>query len=136
MSAPIDVRPNENIYQRLGVRTIVNASGPSTRLSGGIMRPEVARAMSEASQWCVDLAHLQGRASEILAEATGAEAGYVTAGASASLMPRRRGLHCRARPREDEPPAGYHGDSSRGRDGSQSAQHVRPRGPTSWGQAY
>ncbi len=79
-------RPNESIYQRIGLRTIVNASGPSTRLTGGIMRPEVAEAMAEASQWCVDLAELQGRASEILAEATGAEAGYVTAGASAALM--------------------------------------------------
>jgi D-glucosaminate-6-phosphate ammonia-lyase len=77
---------NENVYQRLGMRTIVNASGPSTRLSGGIMRPEVAAAMADASQWCVDLAELQGRASEILAETTGAEAGYVTAGASAGLM--------------------------------------------------
>jgi D-glucosaminate-6-phosphate ammonia-lyase len=77
---------NENIYQRLGVRTIVNASGPSTRLSGGIMRPEVSAAMAEASQWCVDLAELQARASEILADATGAEAGYVTAGAAAGLM--------------------------------------------------
>ena len=77
---------NANVYQRLGIRTIVNASGPSTRLSGGIMRPEVAAAMAEASQWCVDVAELQGRASEILAEATGAEAGYVTAGASAALM--------------------------------------------------
>jgi L-seryl-tRNA(Ser) seleniumtransferase len=77
---------NASVYQRLGVRTIVNASGPSTRLSGGIMRPEVAAAMAEASQWCVDIAELQGRASEILAEATGAEAGYVTAGASAALM--------------------------------------------------
>ncbi|MBM3532385.1 MAG: aminotransferase class V-fold PLP-dependent enzyme [Alphaproteobacteria bacterium] len=79
-------RPNESVYQRLGLRTIVNASGPSTRLTGGIMRPEVAEAMAEASQWCVDLAELQGRASEILAEATGAEAAYVTAGASAALM--------------------------------------------------
>lgn len=79
-------RSNASVYQRLGIRTIVNASGPSTRLSGGIMRPEVAAAMAEASQWCVDLGELQGRASEILAEATGAEAGYVTAGASAALM--------------------------------------------------
>lgn len=79
-------RSNESVYQRLGLRTIVNASGPSTRLTGGIMRPEVAEAMAEASQWCVDLAELQGRASEILAETTGAEAGYVTAGASAALM--------------------------------------------------
>jgi D-glucosaminate-6-phosphate ammonia-lyase len=77
---------NENVYQRLGVRTIINASGPSTRLSGGIMRPEVSAAMADASQWCVDLAELQARASEILADATGAEAGYVTAGAAAGLM--------------------------------------------------
>jgi L-seryl-tRNA(Ser) seleniumtransferase len=83
---PAARRSNANVYERLGIRTIVNASGPSTRLSGGIMRPEVAAAMAEASQWCVDLAELQGRASEILAEATGAEAGYVTAGASAALM--------------------------------------------------
>ena len=40
------------IYGRLGVRTIINASGPSTRLSGGIMLPEVAQAMAEASTWC------------------------------------------------------------------------------------
>ncbi|MFL5057994.1 MAG: hypothetical protein ACJ8DE_22500, partial [Microvirga sp.] len=86
MSMPAASRVNENVYQRLGLRTIVNASGPSTRLSGGIMRREVAEAMAEASQWCVDLAELQGRASEILAETTGAEAGYVTAGASAALM--------------------------------------------------
>jgi D-glucosaminate-6-phosphate ammonia-lyase len=79
-------RPNEPIYRRIGVRTIVNASGPSTRLSGGIMHPEVAQAMSDASQWCVDLAELQGRACELIAEATGAEAGYVTAGAAAALM--------------------------------------------------
>jgi hypothetical protein len=86
MSRPALSRSNENVFQRLGVRTIVNASGPSTRLSGGIMRLEVAEAMAEASQWCVDLAELQGRASEILAEVTGADAGYVTAGASAALM--------------------------------------------------
>jgi D-glucosaminate-6-phosphate ammonia-lyase len=86
MSRPALSRSNENVFQRLGVRTIANASGPSTRLSGGIMRLEVAEAMAEASQWCVDLAELQGRASEILAEVTGADAGYVTAGASAALM--------------------------------------------------
>jgi D-glucosaminate-6-phosphate ammonia-lyase len=86
MSMPAAGGSNANVYQRLGIRTIVNASGPSTRLSGGILRPEVAAAMAEASQWCVDIAGLQGRASEILAEATGAEAGYVTAGASAALM--------------------------------------------------
>jgi D-glucosaminate-6-phosphate ammonia-lyase len=75
-----------NIYERLGVRTIINANGPSTRLSGGIMRPEVAEAMVEASQHCVEIAELQARASEIIAELTGAEAGLVTAGAAAGLL--------------------------------------------------
>jgi D-glucosaminate-6-phosphate ammonia-lyase len=75
-----------NIYERLGVRTIINANGPSTRLSGGIMRPEVAAAMVEASQHCVELAEVQARASEIIAEITGAEAGLVTAGAAAGLL--------------------------------------------------
>jgi D-glucosaminate-6-phosphate ammonia-lyase len=75
-----------NVYKRLGVPTIINAKGPSTRLSGGIMRREVAEAMVEASQHCVDMAVLQARASELIAEATGAEAGLVTAGAAAGLL--------------------------------------------------
>ncbi|MCY3554018.1 MAG: aminotransferase class V-fold PLP-dependent enzyme [Gemmatimonadetes bacterium] len=75
-----------NIYERIGVRPIINASGPSTRLSGGIMDPEVADAMREASQYCVDIAELQARASAVIAEITGAEAGYVTSGAAAGLL--------------------------------------------------
>jgi L-seryl-tRNA(Ser) seleniumtransferase len=75
-----------HVYQRLGVPTIINAKGPSTRLSGGIMRREVAAAMVEASQHCVDMAVLQARASEAIAAATGAEAGLVTAGAAAGLL--------------------------------------------------
>jgi L-seryl-tRNA(Ser) seleniumtransferase len=75
-----------NIYERLGVRTIINAKGPSTRLSGSIMHPEVAEAMAEASQHCVEMAELQARASEIIAEITGAEAGLVTSGAAAGLL--------------------------------------------------
>ena len=75
-----------NIYEELGVRTIINAVGPATRLSGSIMAPEVAEAMKQASQYCVDIAYLQARASEIIAEITGAEAGYVTSGAAAGLL--------------------------------------------------
>jgi L-seryl-tRNA(Ser) seleniumtransferase len=75
-----------NVYERLGVRTMINAKGPSTRLSGGVMRPEVAQAMVEAAQHCVEMAELQARASEIIAEITGAEAGLVTSGAAAGLL--------------------------------------------------
>lgn len=75
-----------HIYEELGVSTLINAVGPSTRLSGGIMRPEVAEAMRQASQHCVDIAQLQARAGEIIAGHTGAEAGYVTSGAAAGLL--------------------------------------------------
>lgn len=77
---------NSTVYERLGVATVINAHTTATRLSGGIMRPEVAEAMREATQWTVDMATLQGRASEIIAGRTGAEAGYVTAGAAAALL--------------------------------------------------
>lgn len=75
-----------NIYQQLGVRTIINAKGFATRVSGGLMPPAVAQAMIEATRYCVDMTELQGRASEIIAERTGAEAGIVTSGAAAGLL--------------------------------------------------
>src|SRR5215468_846481 len=75
-----------SIYEELGVRTIINAKGPSTRLSGGVLDDEVAVAMVEASRHCVDIAELQSAASRIIAEITGAEAGYVTSGAAAGLL--------------------------------------------------
>jgi L-seryl-tRNA(Ser) seleniumtransferase len=74
------------VYDRLGVRAVINAKGPATRLSGGFLSPEVTAAMKEAADSCVDMAELQGRASEIIAGITGAEAGYVTAGAAAGLL--------------------------------------------------
>jgi L-seryl-tRNA(Ser) seleniumtransferase len=75
-----------SIYEQLGIRPLINAKGPATRLSGGLMAHEVTDAMAEAAQSCVDIAELQGRASSLIAEATGAEAGYVTSGAAAGLL--------------------------------------------------
>ncbi len=77
---------NTTVYERLGVPTVINAHTTATRLSGGIMRPEVADAMREATQWTVDMATLEARASELIAGHTGAEAGYVTSGAAAALL--------------------------------------------------
>jgi len=74
------------VYDDLGVKRAINAKGPATRLSGGIMRLEVSAAMVEASQACVDIAELQAAASRVIAKATGAEAGYVASGAAACLL--------------------------------------------------
>ncbi|MDX6749379.1 aminotransferase class V-fold PLP-dependent enzyme [Geminicoccaceae bacterium 1502E] len=74
------------IYERLGVVPMVNAKGPATRLSGGPMRSEVAAAMAEAAGSCVDMLELHAAAGAIVARHTGAEAGLVTAGASAAIL--------------------------------------------------
>ena len=74
------------VYQRLGVRPLINAKGPASRLSGTPMRPEVAAAMAAATRACVDVAALQAAASTMIAEVTGAEAGLVTCGAAAGLL--------------------------------------------------
>ena len=74
------------IYAQFGVKTLINAKGTATRLSGGPMRAEVAEAMVAASRHCVDIAQLQAAASREIAGVTGAEAGYVASGASACLL--------------------------------------------------
>jgi D-glucosaminate-6-phosphate ammonia-lyase len=74
-----------SVYDELGVKTIINADGPVTRLSGAIMSPEVVKAIVEASKFSVDMEQLQAKASKIISETTGAEAGIVTPGASAAL---------------------------------------------------
>jgi L-seryl-tRNA(Ser) seleniumtransferase len=74
-----------NVYAEFGLEPIINAAGASTRVGGPLMHPAAAKAMLEAAGSCVALDQLQGAASRIIAEATGAEAGYVTAGAAAGL---------------------------------------------------
>jgi D-glucosaminate-6-phosphate ammonia-lyase len=73
------------IYDELGLRTVINASGTLTRLGGSRMAPEVLAAMAEAAASFVPIDALQARAGEIIAEITGAEAGYVVTGAAAGL---------------------------------------------------
>lgn len=79
------VFPRSELYTRLGVRTFINAYGTLTTLSGTLMHPEVRQAMEEASRHFVQIHDLQAQVGKRLAELTGAEAGFVTAGASASL---------------------------------------------------
>ena len=72
-------------YDELGVRTVINAAGPLTRLGGNRVAADVLAAMAEAAASNVRIEELQDRAGAVLAEATGAEAGYVVAGAAAGL---------------------------------------------------
>jgi D-glucosaminate-6-phosphate ammonia-lyase len=74
-----------NIYERFGVRTVINATGTLTRAGGMIVEPEVMDAMREASEHFVRIEDLQEAAGRVIARVTGAESGYVTCGASAGL---------------------------------------------------
>jgi D-glucosaminate-6-phosphate ammonia-lyase len=74
-----------SVYDELGVKPIINVSGSVTRLGGAPMPPEVIRAFADAASEAVPLDRLQGAASRVIAEITGAEAGLVTAGAAAAL---------------------------------------------------
>src|SRR5436190_4009609 len=73
------------IFEHLGVRPVINAAGPLTRLGGQRVHPEVAAGMAEAAQQSARIEDLQEAAGRYLAEVTGAEAGYVTTGAAAGL---------------------------------------------------
>ncbi|MBX0296148.1 aminotransferase class V-fold PLP-dependent enzyme [Haloarcula nitratireducens] len=76
----------DSVYEELGVPTVVNAAGTKTRIGGSRIRPEALEDMRRAAGEFVELGDLQARASELIAEVTGAEAGYVTSGAAAGLL--------------------------------------------------
>jgi L-seryl-tRNA(Ser) seleniumtransferase len=74
------------IYRRLGVKRIIHGSGTTTRYGGSILRPEALEAMREASQTLVNIDELNAAAGAAIAKLLGAEAAFVTAGASSGLI--------------------------------------------------
>jgi L-seryl-tRNA(Ser) seleniumtransferase len=80
------VQTQLGVYEKLGVKRIVNGWGTITRVGGSLMPPEVVEAMAEAARSFVDIDELYLRAGEVVAKHTGAEAGLVTTGCAASLM--------------------------------------------------
>jgi len=75
-----------SIYQRLGVRKLINARGAGMTPAGAsVLKPEIAEAMVEASKSYVYMSELRKRTGEIIARITGAEAGCVVNGAAAGI---------------------------------------------------
>ena len=72
-------------YKSIGVNPIINAAGPLTRLGGSRLNAEVLAAMAEASASFVHIDELQTQAGKVIAQITGAEAGYIVNGAAAGL---------------------------------------------------
>jgi len=75
----------QNVYSRLGVKTVINCRGTWTYLSGSLEFPEVRQAQVEASQHFVNMLDLQRAVGRRLAELTGAESGIVTSGAAGAM---------------------------------------------------
>jgi uncharacterized pyridoxal phosphate-dependent enzyme len=77
--------PRENIYSRLGVKTVINCRGTWTYLSGSLEFPEVRVAQLEAAKHFVNVIELQRAVGRRLSELTGAESGMVTSGAAGAM---------------------------------------------------
>ena len=76
----------EGIYGSIGVKRIITASGSTTAYGGSKTRPEILDTMNKASRLMVNIDELNRAASRIIAEATGAEAGFVASGAAGGLV--------------------------------------------------
>ena len=75
-----------SIYSELGVKRVVNASFALTRLGGSSLSKEVLKAMEEANKSYAYMWDLIKRGGEIIADACGAEAGWITSGAFNALV--------------------------------------------------
>jgi D-glucosaminate-6-phosphate ammonia-lyase len=76
----------KSIYDSLGVKPVINATGTVTVLGGSVMPPEVVAAWVEASKHFVDLIDLQNRVGERVAKLLDVEAATVTTGAAGALL--------------------------------------------------
>ena len=74
-----------HVYEKLGVRRVINGRSFSTKIGGCALPAEVLDAMRAAGEYCVRMDQLQDAASKAIAGVTGAEAGIVTSGAAAAL---------------------------------------------------
>jgi L-seryl-tRNA(Ser) seleniumtransferase len=66
---------SQAIIESLGLTPVINAMGAPSRLGGTVLSDAVRAAMDAAAQHCIPIAEMQERASAVIAEVTGAEAG-------------------------------------------------------------
>jgi L-seryl-tRNA(Ser) seleniumtransferase len=84
-AAPAATKGALNIYTRVGVRPFINLTATYTINGGALTRPEVKRAMDEASRYSVNLDELMEKVGSRLATLLGSEAAIVTSGCAAAL---------------------------------------------------
>jgi len=74
------------VYTRIGLRTIINASGTYTHLGGSLMPPEVVDAMNDAARHYVPIRDLIQAVGDRIAQLTGNEGALVTTGAAGAIF--------------------------------------------------
>jgi uncharacterized pyridoxal phosphate-dependent enzyme len=78
-----------NVYEELGVTTVINGQGTMTMLGGSLMRPEVEAVMAMAGKHFVSIPDLEVAAGKRIAEMLKLPEGYaalVTSGAAAAMQ--------------------------------------------------
>jgi L-seryl-tRNA(Ser) seleniumtransferase len=75
-----------SVYEVIGVRHVINATGTVTILGGSIMPAEVVAAWVDAAKHFVNLQDLQNKVGERIAQLVGVEAALVTTGAAGALL--------------------------------------------------
>jgi len=78
-----------NVYEELGLTTVINGQGTMTYLGGSLMRPEVEEVMALAGKHFVSIADLEVAVGNRIAEMLKLPAGYsaiVTSGAAAAMQ--------------------------------------------------
>lgn len=75
-----------NIYEKLGINTIINASDTYTRIGGSRMPAKVVQAMSEAADGFIDMSLLMNTVCARIAKLTQNEAAFITSGAAAGVV--------------------------------------------------
>ena len=80
---------DDSVYDDIGVRRVINASGSMTYIGGSLMAPEVLEKMNQAAGAFVFIEELLAWASGEIAALTGTESGLVTTGRAAFCCRRR-----------------------------------------------
>jgi uncharacterized pyridoxal phosphate-dependent enzyme len=102
-AAPVPAQPEKisgfgssgNVYQELGVATVINGQGTMTTLGGSLIRPEVEAVMALATKHFVSIPELERAAGERIAQMLKLPDGYsalVTSGAAAAIQSGLAGL--------------------------------------------